>query len=311
MKKFNTKLTAVLGLTVAAVLAGCTTGGTESKENPVEAYNGEAVTITFYHTMSATNLQPALNAAIEDFNKLYPNIKVKHESIGSYNDVRDQIKTEISVGAQPNLAYCYPDHVALYNQAKAVRTLDDFINSDIEQVDADGTKTKLGLTDEQKADYIDGYYTEGQAFGDGKMYTLPFSKSTEVLYYNKTFFDEHKLTVPTNWDELEAVARQIKAIEPASIPLGYDSEGNWFITMAEQFGNDYTQAVDKISDRFTFDNAGNKELIKEISGWYKDGLVTTQTLYGSYTSGLCVSVHQLVLLTKDLQKVTMVSTHLK
>ena len=82
MKKFNTKLTAVLGLTIAAVLAGCTNGSTESKENPVEAYNGEAVTITFYHTMSATNLQPALNAAIASFNELYPNITVKHESVG-------------------------------------------------------------------------------------------------------------------------------------------------------------------------------------------------------------------------------------
>lgn len=286
MKKFNKKLTAVLGLTFAAVLSGCTNGQVESKENPVEAYNGEAVTINFYHTMSATNLQPALNAAIEEFNKLYPNITVKHESIGSYNDVRDQIKTEISVGAQPNLAYCYPDHVALYNQAKAVRTLDDFINSDIEQVDALGNKTKLGLTDEQKADYIDGYYSEGQSFGDGKMYTLPFSKSTEVLYYNKTFFTENNLTVPTTWEELETVSRQVKAIEPASVPLGYDSEGNWFITMAQQYGNDYTAAVEKIEDRFTFNNAGNKELIKEISEWYKDGLVTTQTLYGSYTSGL-------------------------
>ena len=286
MKKFNKKLTAVLGLTVAAVLSGCTgPQGTQSVENPVEAYNGEAVTITFYHTMGE-NLRKVLDSAITDFNKIYPNIKVVHSQVGSYDDVRDQIKTEISVGAQPNLAYCYPDHVALYNQAHAVRTLDDFINSDIEQADVSGNKTKLGLTDEQKADYIDGYYSEGQQFGDGKMYTLPFSKSTEVLYYNKTFFEQNNLTVPTTWDEVEAVARQVKTIEPASVPLGYDSEGNWFITLAEQYGNAYTTAATKVEDRFTFNNDGNKELMKKIGGWYKDGLVTTQKLYGSYTSGL-------------------------
>ena len=220
-------------------------------EVPSEGFDTETpVTITFYSTMG-DNLQKVFNVYLEEFQELYPNITVDHQQPGGYDDVRDQIKTELSNGLHPNLAYCYPDHVALYNKAKGVIALDKLIKD-----------KEYGLTKEQQADFIEGYWNEGRQFGDDKMYTLPFSKSTEVLYYNKTFFDEHKLTVPTNWDELEAVARQIKAIEPASIPLGYDSEGNWFITMAEQFGNDYTQAVDKISDRFTFDNAGNKELIK-------------------------------------------------
>ncbi len=292
MKKFNTKLAAALVLSLTAVVTSCTGGnnGTQSIENPVEVYNGEAVTITFYHAIGAKNL-PYLDAAIERFNEIYPNITVEDTAVGGYDEVRDQIKTEISVGAQPNLAYCYPDHVALYNAAHAVRTLDDFINSDLEQTtyEADTTLrsvSELGFSDAQVADFIDGYYEEGKQFGDNKMYTLPFSKSTEVLYYNKTFFDEHKLSVPTNWDEVEAVARQIKAIEPNSIPLGYDSEANWFITLTEQYGNAYTQSAEKVEDRFLFDNAGNKELMKEIAGWYKEGLVTTQKLYGSYTSGL-------------------------
>jgi multiple sugar transport system substrate-binding protein len=108
----------------------------------------------------------------------------------------------------------------------------------------------------------------------------------EVLYYDATFFAEYDLKVPTTWEEVEAVSRQIKEIDPDSVPLGYDSEGNWFITLAEQYGYDYTAAVEKIEDRFTFDNKGNKDLVKELAEWYKDGLVTTQTLYGSYTSGL-------------------------
>ena len=64
---------------------------------------------------------------------------------------------------------------------------------------ADGTTETLGLTDEQKSDFIEAYYNEGRQFGDGLMYTMPFSKSTEVLYYNKTFFDQNNLTLPTTW----------------------------------------------------------------------------------------------------------------
>ena len=195
--------------------------------------------------------------------------------MGGYDDVRDQISTEITVGAQPNIAYCYQDHVAMYNLAMAVQPLNELIDH-----------PEIGLTAEQKADFVPGYYAEGSMFGDGMMYTLPMSKSTEVLYYNKTFFDQNGLTVPTTWDELEEVCAKIKAIDPASIPLGYDSEANWFITMCEQLKSPYTSATEP---NFLFDNDTNKAFIKRFNDWYNKGYLTTQTLYGAYTSGLFTS----------------------
>ena len=83
---------------------------------PEGGYDGSEVTINFYHTMGA-NLREVLDRYIVEFNKLYPNIHINHQQVGGYDDVRDQIKTEITVGNQPNIAYCYPDHVALYNLA--------------------------------------------------------------------------------------------------------------------------------------------------------------------------------------------------
>ena len=249
---------------------------------PEGGYDGSAVTITFSHTMGAS-LRAVLDAYIEEFNKIYPNITIEHVQTGGYDDVRDDILTKLGVGNQPNIAYCYPDHVARYNTAKAVVTLDDLIASQITVTRADGTTESLGLTQEQKDDFIEGYYNEGTAFGDGKMYTLPFSKSTEVLYYNKTFFDQHGLKVPTTWDEMEAVCAQIKAIDPTSIPLGYDSESNWFITMCEQYGSPYTSAT---GDHYLFNNDTNKNFIKRFRDWYQKGYVTTQEIYGAYTSGL-------------------------
>ena len=288
MKKFLAILLLITMLLGIGMMAGC------NKKNAVLAsdfvipeggYDGSEVTITFYHTMGA-NLREVLDAFIVEFNKIYPNITVVHEQVGGYPDVRDQIKTELTVGNQPNIAYCYPDHVALYNVAKAVVTLDGLIDSKIEVTRGDGSKETLGLTDEQKADFIEGYYNEGKQFGDGKMYTLPFSKSTEVLYYNKTFFDEHGLKVPTTWDELEKVCEEIKKIDPTSIPLGYDSESNWFITMCEQLGTSYTSAT---GEHYLFDNAENKAFVKRFREWYQKEYVTTQAIYGAYTSGLFTS----------------------
>ena len=263
---------------------------------PAGGYNGEPVTITFYHTMG-TNLNSVLDMYIEEFNALYPNITVKWTQVGGYNDVRDQIQKELTVGDAPNIAYCYPDHVALYNVAKAVTTLDNLIDSNIEVTRADGTKEIIGLTDAQKADFIPGFYNEGRAFGDGLMYTMPFSKSTEVLYYNKTFFTDNGLKLPTHWwcdsncpagcdTSLEYVCKKIKEIDPNSVPLGYDSESNWFITMCEQLGTPYTSAS---GEKFLFDNAENKAFLKKFKEWYNQGLLTTQEIYGAYTSGLFIN----------------------
>ena len=281
-------------LMVTGLMAACgntpsgNQGGTSAAANftvPAGGYDGSAVKIVFYHTMGA-KLAAVLDNYIVEFNKLYPNITVEAKNMGGYDDVREQIVTEITVGNQPNIAYCYPDHVAMYNLAGAVTQLDNLIASTETVTHADGTTEILGLTAEQQADFIEGYYNEGKEFGDGLMYTLPLSKSTEVLYYNATFFAEHGLTVPTTWDELEATCAKILEIDPTSIPLGYDSEANWFITMCEQSGSDYTSAT---GDHYLFNNETNRAFVKRFNEWYQKGYLTTQTLYGAYTSGLFVS----------------------
>ncbi len=280
-------LVAVLLLNVFALVAcNKNKGGDQGVAwNPSEGgtYSGEYVEITFYHTMGQ-KLTPSLEAAIAAFNEIYPNIKIIHSQEGGYDDVRDKISTELTVGDQPNIAYCYPDHVALYNMSGAVVALDDLINNTETQSGNNGHTEQVGLTQAQIDDFIDGYYNEGKSFGDGKMYTLPLSKSTEVLYYNKDVFAKHGLSVPTTWDELEQVCKKLKELYPDCTPLGYDSEANWFITMTEQLGTPYTSATG--DSHFLFDTAENHAFVKKFTEWYTKGYVTTQEIYGAYTSGL-------------------------
>ena len=249
---------------------------------PAVGYDGSEVTLKFAHTMGA-KLQEVLNYHIGEFNKIYPNITIEHSSYGGWGDISGLINTEIIGDNQPNIAYCYPDHVAQYNMAWATVTLDELIASEIQVTGADGSTEQLGLTQAQIDDFIDGFYNEGMAYGDGLMYTMPMSKSTEVLYYNKTFFEENNLTVPTTWDEMEAVCKQILEIDPKCVPLGYDSENNWFITMCEQYGYDYTSAT---GDHYLFNNDNCKSFVKKIRDWHQAGYVTTEAIYGSYTSDL-------------------------
>ena len=263
--------------------------GTPNFSVPTGGYDGSEVTIVFYHTMGS-NLSDVLHLYIEDFNLIYPNIHIDDQQVGGYDDVRNTISLNITIGAQPNIAYCYPDHVALYNLADAVAHLDNLIDS----TESDGNGGIIGLTAEEKANFIEGYYNEGMQFGDGLMYTMPFSKSTEVLYYNKTFFTENNIPIPDHWfstDEndktsMEAVCARILEVDPDCIPLGYDSEANWFITMCEQIGCDYTSAGE---NHYLFDNKYTKGFVKIFRDWFKKGYVTTQKLQGKYTSTLFVA----------------------
>ena len=300
MKKvFAVILMVVMLVSALSVIAACDLGNDE-------------LTVYFYHTMGQ-NLQAVLDKHIAEFNKIYPDIEIVHSQEGGYPDVRDKVSQELMVGEGPQMAYCYPDHVALYNIGRQVVDLYDYMNS-TEVIPAGSefgneTEIKVGLTAEEEANFIDGYLAEGTQFvNTDEMLTLPFSKSTEVLYYNETFFTKNNLKVPTHWwcgescpagcdTSMEYVCAKIKEIDPKAKPLGYDSEANWFITMCEQLGTDYTSIVPKTSPLdpskvtyYTFYNDKNVDFLERLNGWYQKGWVTTQTLYGSYTSGLFTTI---------------------
>lgn len=245
------------------------------------------VSIVFHHTMNGT-LGSVLDEAIVRFRKIYPNINVEHTPIGGYDDVRDQMNTILAAdpASMPNMVYCYPDHVALYNQANSVVVLDRYINDPV-----------YGFTQQQRDDFISSYWNEGKEFGDNQMYSLPFSKSSEVMYYDKDFFAEHNLQVPDHWfaktenladdpTSLEYVCDEIVKLDPLSYPLGYDSESNWFITLCEQLNSGYTSTD---SNHYLFDNATNRNFVKKLKSWYDKHYFTTKAIYGQYTSNLFVN----------------------
>lgn len=266
-------------------------------------------TIYFYNTMG-TALQAPLGIAIEQFEKAYPGWKVEPSQIGGYDEVKSAIVGDLVAGTQPDLAYCYADHVAQYLESETVVNMSKFINETGKKTVTvlDGEEwvkkdiEKVGYTAEEVADFVPGYYAEGFAknyagyekyFQAEDVITMPFQKSTEVLYYNADALVELGYTntdgsakVPTTWDELWAACKAAKAKWPQCTPLGYDSEANWFITTCEQNGWGYTSA--DANNHYLFYNENVQTWLGDLNTKYKEGLFTTQEIYGSYSSNLFV-----------------------
>ena len=244
-------------------------------------------TIVFYSTQG-DSLQSKTQIAIDAFEAKHPGWTVVHTQVGGYDDVKSKIVSDLQGGLQPDLAYCYSDHVAQYLQTSKVIDLSTLINS-TEKI---GEET-VGYTADELADFVEGYYKEGFAtnYGDYDAYgyskdailTLPFVKSTELLYYNADALKACGFEVAKTWDELWAQCATLRQKFPTATPLGYDSESNWFITMCEQNGWGYTAAE---GEHYLFNNDNTKAWLEGLVDYYAKGYIVTQNEYGSYTSNL-------------------------
>jgi len=216
-KKLITSLIALV-LVLSSVLVICAACDTRDYNHTIYFYSSQGAT-------AATETQKA----IEAFQAKFPGWKVQHVRPGGYDEVRDKVSTELSSDMQPDLAYCYPDHVAMYIQSRQILDFDQFITS-TETVPGKKVTTSQDdkgniTTTTEDADFSVGYeneeftkdfYTDylkdgySQSFEDydkygyeaGKLLALPFVRSTEIMYYNKTALDELGLEPATTWEEL-------------------------------------------------------------------------------------------------------------
>lgn len=303
MKKFL----CLMALLVASVsLVGCVIpgGGT----------NNGKTQITFWHAMGQTN-QEIIQKMIDSFELAYPMFEVEQVSQGGYTDLRDKILYSVPVGEAPTIAQAYPDHIASYLSARALTNLEGYIDNTATvqsqlnyTADANWATTaqateQIGWTAADKADFVQAFYQEGAVYGDGKMYCVPFNKSTEVLFYNKDFFELYAADLaqygvgadgswsnPT-WEQIEGIAAFYKTTEvynsleatlkETAAGFSADSEANLFITLTQQWGGKYTGFDANGKGQYLFNNAESKTAIKWFADNYAAGLFGTSTRFGT------------------------------
>lgn len=257
-KKLIRNLTA--GVLSLFVLAGCGNEDADTTNPSTEGSMDETSTevsqdvvteldgpteIVFWHAMGGGQGE-ALEALVDKFEEENPNIKVDLQNQGNYGDLSQKLTATMqSPDDLPTISQAYGDWMVPFMEEDLVTDLKPYIENE-----------EIGFDDYE--DILSGLREETTQ--DGEITSLPFNKSTEVIWYNKDLFDELDLEVPTSFEELEEVSKTI--YEEKGIPgVGFDALSNYYATYLKDQGVDMDSNLDVTSDES-----------KEAINYYLDGI---------------------------------------
>ena len=210
----------------------------------------EPVTITVWNTYTA-HQQEAFQAMVDGFNASQDMITVKYE-VQAYADFDSNLIQAVRNGTGPNIAPRYCSTAAGYADEGLLVNLYDYISN-----------KKVGI-ENYKDNLVGKEYEEITQWGEDKIYVYPVIITSEVLYYNKTLFNELGLEAPKTWEELTEACKKIYAEK--NIPgWGSDSETDTMIDRVIQLGSGYINGT-------TGDLEVDEAKVSEVLSWYVEGV---------------------------------------
>jgi sn-glycerol 3-phosphate transport system substrate-binding protein len=185
MKKILTILLVLLAA-VGSVWAG---GGGESA-------SGVQYIKMYYPVGVAGPLAQLMNDMVSEFNESQDQIVVEAIFAGGYTEALEKTSTAVLFGNPPALAVLDAPNLLSLRDIDAIIPLDPYIEKE----------GGSAYTDE----FVQGFLEIARA--DGKLWSIPWQRSTPLFYYNKDHFREAGLdpdNPPQTWDELRAAARAL------------------------------------------------------------------------------------------------------
>ncbi|MBR6475527.1 MAG: extracellular solute-binding protein [Lachnospiraceae bacterium] len=250
------------------------TGCHGSKQNstfeiPDEFDESERIEITFWAKNDTNVTQSRIyEKAASDFNKLYPNVKVNIRLYTDYGKIYNDVITNISTGTTPNVCITYPDHIATYLTGSGTVVDISALMKD-EKYGLGGSELKFDGPTE--SEIIPSFLNECR-IGEN-YYALPFMRSTEACYINKTYVEAMGYEIPDilTWDFIWEVSEAATAKDAdgnylvngqkTMIPFIYKSTDNMMISMLKQLNAGYSDD----SGNILIFNDTTKEILRAVA----------------------------------------------
>jgi len=238
-------------------------------ETPKEFDASRTYEITFWAKNDTNKTQTDIyEQAIADFQALYPNVTVNLRLYTDYGRIYNDVITNIATDTTPNVCITYPDHIATYMSG----------DNSVVPLDALFTDSRYGLGgsevrfDSPTLEQIIPKFLE-ECVIDGQHYAIPYMRSTEACYVNKTYVEALGYTLPDvlTWDFVWEVSEAAMAQDAEGnflingqkimIPFIYKSTDNMMIQMLKQRDAGYSTGDGEI----LIFNETTEEMLRTIS----------------------------------------------
>lgn len=169
------------------ILTGCgNKGGQSSKSADGKTH------LTFYFPVQVGgDVAKLVENLCANFTEENPDIVVEPVYTGNYDDTVTKIQSAIQGGNPPDVFVNLATQRFTMASTGMAMPLDNLI-------EADGAEGKAYIED-----FLDGFMED--SYVDGQIYSIPFQRSTEILFYNKDAFAEVGIdpnSPPETWDQL-------------------------------------------------------------------------------------------------------------
>lgn len=207
-KRFFACSLAVLFLVSTVITAGCGAKGDSGNTDS----NGK-VHLTFYFPVNVGgDVAKLVEKLCEDFTAENPDIEVEPVYTGNYDDTVTKIQSAIQGGNPPDVFVNLATQRYTMASTGMAMPLDDLI-------EADGEAGEAYIND-----FLEGFMED--SYVDGQIYSIPFQRSTEILFYNKEAFAEVGLdpeSPPTTWDEVVEYGQKLTTANRYGVGIALNS----------------------------------------------------------------------------------------
>ncbi len=190
---------------------------------------GSNTEISFWHGFTGARGE-TLQGLVDQYNALNTGVQVTALPYGTYEEVAENLVRSLGDGTAPDLVVMSEALWFRFYLNQSILPLDDLIAS----------------TGFDRGDVIPAFAAEGQRAGS--TWWLPFSRSTPLVYYNRTMFAAAGLDAfPTSWSEFAAVAPSLTNTDQQVSAIAHSTIANlvaWaFQGVTWSFGGAYSDSA--------------------------------------------------------------------
>src|SRR5690625_2770877 len=210
-------------LFVLSIVSACSGNTAEGDSNSTDSDSSdeavETINLTWYYPVNVGGeITEVIDGYAEDFNNEEIEINGKKVTVepiysGNYDESMTKVQTAVANGKAPDMATLLS--VDLFQLKDSIISLDDMVANDSE-------------AQEMMDDFFPGFMQNSQA--EGETWSVPFQRSTVLLYYNKDMFEKAGLdpeTAPTSWDEVVEYGEKLTNDDQWGIELPATISGYW------------------------------------------------------------------------------------